>query len=108
MRPTNLSHFRLPTHRLERSVDALVGWIERHWSALLMCAVFAIWAGVMDADFQEATADERRAVKEAKAQRDELAGWVSQNRVRVVLEGEPGRVANLAQQVANAIPTERK
>ena len=108
MRPTNLNGFKLPTHRLERSVDALIDLIGRHWSALMMLAVFAIWAGVMDADFQEATADERRAVAEAQAQRDELAGWVSQNRVRVVLEGEPGRVANLAQQIANVVTTERK
>ena len=108
MRPTNLNRFRLPTHHLERSVDALVSLIERHWSALMMAAVFVIWAGVMDADFRELTADERRAVAEAQAQRDELAGWVSQNRVRVTLEGDPARVANLAQQVANVIPTERK
>ena len=103
MRPTNLNRFKLPTHRLERSVDALVSLIERHWSALMMAAVFVIWAGVMDADFRELTADERRAVAEAQAQRDELAGWVSQNRVRVTLEGDAQRVATMAGQIATVV-----
>lgn len=101
MRPTNLNGFKLPTHRLERSVDALIDLIARHWSALMMLAVFAIWAGVMDADFQEATADERRAVAEAKAQRDEAADWNRVHRTRLVIEGDRESVARMAQQFAN-------
>ena len=101
MRPTNLNRFRLPTHRLERSVDALIDLIGRHWSALCFVAIFAIWGYAQDQDYHE-------QVAQATDQRDELVGWVSRNHVRVTLEGDPARVANLAQQVANAIPTERK
>ena len=101
MRPTNLNRFKLPTHRLERSVDALIDLIGRHWSALCFVAIFAIWAYAQDQDYHE-------QVAQATDQRDELVGWVSRNHVRVTLEGEAWRVANLAQQVANAIPTERK
>ena len=101
MRPTNLNRFTLPTHRLERSVDALVSLIARHGSALCFVAIFAIWGYAQDQDYHE-------QVAQATDQRDELIGWVSQNHVRVTLEGDPARVANLAQQVANVIPTERK
>ena len=101
MRPTNLSGFKLPTNRLERSVDALIDLIARHWSALCFVAIFAIWGYAQDQDYHE-------QVAQATDQRDELIGWVSQNHVRVTLEGDPARVANLAQQVANVIPTERK
>ena len=101
MRPTNLSGFKLPTNRLERSVDALIGLIARPWSALLMVAIFAVWAGVMDSDYQELAAADKRDVVDAKAARDEAADWNRHNRVRLVLEGPRESVANMAQQFAN-------
>ena len=93
MRPTNLSGFKLPTNRLERSVDALIDLIARHWSALCFVAIFAIWGYAQDADYRE-------QVAQATDQRDELVGWVSRNHVRVTLEGDARQVAVLAGQVA--------
>lgn len=105
MRPTNLSRFRLPTHRLERSVDALIDLIARHWSALCFVAIFAIWAAAMDADFADAIATETAASREAEeraiAQRDEAADWNRVHRTRLVLEGDRESVARMAQQFAN-------
>lgn len=101
MRPTNLASFKVPARRLERSVDALVNMIERHWSALLMAAILALWAGVMDADYQELAAADKRAAEDAQAQRDQAADWNRHNRVRLVLEGPHESVANMAQQFAN-------
>ena len=93
MRPTNLSQFRLPTHRIERTVDALVDWIERHWSALAMCAVFTIWAHAMDEGYLE-------QVAAANAQRDEAQEWAASNKVRVTMEGDGPTVRALAGQMA--------
>ena len=101
MRPTNLNRFKLPTRRLERSCDALVDFIARHWSALLMVAIFAVWAGVMDSDYQELAAADTRAAEDAQAGMKEAADWNRHNRVRLVLEGPRESVANMAQQFAN-------
>jgi len=100
MRPTNLNAFKLPTRRIERTVDALVDWIERHWSMLAACAIFAIMAGVMDADYQELAAADKRAVEDARAQRDEAQLWASGNKVRLVMEGDGPTVRQLAFQMS--------
>ena len=96
MRPTNLSGFKLPTNRLERSVDALIDLIAHHWSALCFVAIFAIWGYAQDQDYHE-------QVAQATDQRDELVGWVSQNHVRVTLEGDAQKIATLAGQIATVV-----
>ena len=101
MRPTNLNRFRLPTHRLERTVDALIDFIAGHWSMLAACAIFAIYAGVSESEYLELAAADKRAAEDAQAQRDEAADWNRHNRVRLVLEGPRESVANMAQQFAN-------
>lgn len=101
MRPTNLNHFRIPTRRLERSCDALVDFIARHWSMLAACAIFTIYAGVSDSEYRELAAADKRAVEDAQAQRDEAADWNRVNRTRLVLEGDRESVARMAQQFAN-------
>ena len=100
MRPTNLNAFKLPSHRIERTVDALVDWIERHWSMLAACAIFAIYAGVSDSEYQELAAADKRAVEDARAQRDEAQLWASGNKVRLVMEGDGPTVRALAGQMA--------
>lgn len=100
MRPTNLSRFKLPTRRLERSCDALVDFIARHWSMLAACAIFAIYAGVSDSQYQELAAADKRAAEDAIAQRDELIAYTARKNVRVTLEGDAQQVATLAGQVA--------
>ena len=100
MRPTNLNQFRLPTHRIERTVDAVVGWIERHWSMLAACAIFAIMAGVSDSEYQELAAADKRAVEDARAERDQAQQWASGNKVRVTMEGDARTVRALAGQMA--------
>ena len=96
MRPTNLNRFKLPTYRLERSVDALIDLIGRHWSALCFVAIFAIWGYAQDQDYRE-------QVVQATDQRDELIGWVSQNHVKVTLEGDAQKIATLAGQIATVV-----
>lgn len=98
-RSTRLYTLRRP--RFVESVDAIIDRIERHWPHLLMLAVFVLWAAVMDQDYQELAAADKRAKEDAQAQRDEAADWNRHNRVRLVLEGPRESVANMAQQFAN-------
>jgi len=88
--------YRLPSRRLEHSVDAVCRWIDRHSSALAVVAVFAIYtaASTMDGRDEIRAADERTA---------EAQAWAAGNKVKVTLEGEPAAVSNMALQVAAAI-----
>lgn len=100
-KPRQTRLYTLRRNRMVESVDAIIDRIERHWPHLLMLAVFVLWAAVMEADYKELTAADKRATEDAQAQRDEAADWNRHNRVRLVLEGPRESVANMAQQFAN-------
>ena len=100
-KPMKTSAYRIRRNRFVESVDAIIDRIERYWPHLLMLAVFVLWAAVMEADYKELTAADKRATEDAQAQRDEAADWNRHNRVRLVLEGPRESVANMAQQFAN-------
>lgn len=99
--PRQTRLYTLRRNRMVEAVDAIIDRIEKYWPHLMMLAVFVLWAAVMDADYKELTAADKRAAEDAQAQRDELAAWVSANRVRVSIEGDRATVANMAQQFAN-------
>jgi hypothetical protein len=81
---------------MERAADWIIDWIAKHHLSLYAVALAAIVVAVQTADFKE-------QVAESEARRAEAAEYAASHKIRVVLEGNPTEVANLAGQIAAVV-----
>ena len=103
-----------PTHRYRLRRDALgarVGracrtlgrWLIQHRAGLYMAAAMGLWVAAMTIEGEELLAQERQRTEALRVKHEALADWHRQRNVRVTLEGDAHRVADMALQIAAAV-----
>lgn len=106
-RPRPVSGYTLRTDalpaRLCRAVRSIGPWLLRHRAFAYLAAVRAIWTLAMTLEFNEREAAQQEKADRMQMERDALAEWHKRRNVRVVLEGPPHAVANLALQISGVV-----
>lgn len=89
-----------PQARLQRACRALGRWL---WDSRMPLLLIALVVFAQSWDGAEQLAAERERTAAAQAQYETINTWHRQRNIRVMLEGSPAQVADMAGQVAVAV-----